>query len=196
MPQSFVIGGVALLAILVVGCQPSPVRVLSEYAVTPDYSRQQLDDDLTGRAVKVEVFGNPFDVPPAAFSGQIAAEMTEAHVFDARFVGRDGEPGVSGYAVVWDFAPPRALAPDEICAERAPRGDRAPLPIDAYVALCRAGKALTAVRAKLYYTGTQNSLEFIGLVDDAAHALFPSQLPALRRPGDARIAPQVPHVAR
>lgn len=187
------------IAILIAGlaaCQPAPMHVLSEYAVTPDYARQRLDDDLTGRAIRVSVVGNPFDVPPEAFAGQIAAQMTDAHAFDVRFVARGADIGVPGYDVVWDFAPPRELAPDEICAEREARRPRAPLPIDAYVALCHDGKALTAVRAKLYYTDTQNSLEFIALVDDTTRALFPTQLPALRRPGDARIAPQVPHVAR
>jgi len=174
--------------------------VLSEYAVTPDYSRALLDDALRGRAVRVEVVGNPFDLPPAAFAGQIAAAMTDAHAYDVGFVGRDADAPSSGlvrdFKVVWDFAPPGALAPDEICGVRDRGGARAKLPIDAYVALCRDGKALTALRAKLYYTDTQNSLEFIGLVDDATRALFPTQLPAYRHPGDARVAPQVPHVAR
>ena len=192
--------GVAAVIAALAACQPPPVHQLAEYAVTPDYERATLERDLAGRTVRVVVFGNPFAVPADAFAGQLAAAMTDAHAIDARFLARgdpEGGAPVPGYTVVWDFAPAGALSPDAICAERAaPPGARAPLPIDAYVALCRGDKALSAVRARLYYTETQNSLEFIGLVDDATRALFPAHPPAFRRPGDTTIAPQVPHVAR
>jgi hypothetical protein len=100
------------------------------------------------------------------------------------------------YRVVWDFAPRRGRAPDQICAASGAAGERPSRPIDAQAALCRDGKALTAVRARLYYADTPNSLEFIALVDDATRALFPARPPAVRRAGAARLAPWAPHVAR
>jgi hypothetical protein len=183
------------LALALAACAPAPVAVLSDYAVTPEFSRDLLDRELPGRVVRVVVHGDPFGLPGAAFAGQVAAEMNQAGAVEARFATRADNDFAPGWTVVWNFAPPQALAPDAVCAGPAD-GAPAHLPIDGYVALCRAGKALTAVRARLYYADTPNSVEFIALVDDATRALFPRDLPAFRRPGDATIAPQVPHLAR
>lgn len=186
----------ALLGLVAVGCTPTPMLMMSEHAVMPDYSRA-LIEELRGRPIKVEVRGDPFRQPAEAFAGQIAATMTT--VSDARalaFSSRDIADMAAGYKVVWDFAPRRGRAPDEICAAAQPTGASQRLPVDAQAALCRGDRALTAVRARLYYTDTQNSLEFIALVDDAVRALFPERVPPVRRDGAARLAPWAPHVAR
>lgn len=185
-----------LAATLAAACAPVPVRLLSDYAVTPGYARDEVEAALRGQVVRVTVQGDPFGLSPEAFAGQVAASMEDAGAIEAGFASRDGTPTLAGWAVIWRFAPPRALAPDAICAGGSVGGSGRARPIDAYVALCRDGRALTAVRARLHYTDTPGSLEFIALVDETTRALFPVRPPVFRRAGGARLAPQVPHVAR
>jgi hypothetical protein len=180
----------------VAGCAPAPVAMMSDYAVMPGYS-SALVATLRDRPIKVEVRGDPFGLPAEAFAGQIAATMSDVQDAPALlFASHDAPDLVPGYRVVWDFAARRGLAPDELCGAAAPPADREALPIDAYAALCREDKALTAVRARLYYTDTPGSLEFIALVDATTRALFPGRPPAVRRVGAAPLAPWAPHVAR
>lgn len=190
-----------MLALLVPGlaaaaCAPVPVRVLSDYAVMADYARGEVEAALRGQVVRVAVQGDPFGLPPEAFAGQVAASMTDSGAIDAGFASHDAAVTLAGWSVVWRFAPPRALAPDEICGGGSDGPGGRARPVDAYVALCREGRALTAVRARLHYTDTPGSLEFIALVDDATRALFPARPPVFRRAGGARLAPPGPHVAR
>lgn len=192
--RCFCVARLALGLSALAGCTPVPI--LSEYAVTPEYSLDLLDAEVRGHDLKVEVHGSPFGVAPEAFAGQLAAEMNQAQAFAVNFTSHDTGKMAPGFKVVWDFAPAHELTPDEVCSSTDSDSAAASLPIDAYAALCRENKALSAVRAKLFYTGTQNSIEFIGLVDDVTRALFPTKLPAFRRLGDARVAPQLPHVAR
>jgi hypothetical protein len=181
---------------VVAGCAAAPVRTMSDYAVMPDYS-SDLIEGLRDRPIKVEVRGDPFQLSAEAFAGQIAAAMSDVKDAPAlTFSSHDAPDLAPGYRVVWDFAAPRGPAPDELCAAVLAPPERAPLPIDAYAALCRDDKALTAVRARLYYTDTPNSLEFIALVDATTRALFPDRPPLVRRVGAARLAPWAPHVAR
>ncbi|MBV8168544.1 MAG: hypothetical protein JO021_17245 [Alphaproteobacteria bacterium] len=185
-----------LLGGWLVGCAPGPVRTMSEHAVMPDYSNDVVEA-LRDHPVKVEVRGDPFGLPAGAFAGQIAAAMSDVRDMPAlAFSSRDLPDLAPGYRVVWDFAARRGPAPDELCGAATPPIERPALPIDAYAVLCRDDKALSAVRVRLYYTDTPNSLEFIALVDAATRALFPDRPPAFRRVGTSRLAPWAPHVAR
>jgi hypothetical protein len=92
------------------------------------------------------------------------------------------------YRVVWNFAPPReSIAPNAICQGKYEEASKVGMPIDAYAAFCRDGQALSSVRGRLYYTDTQNSLEFLSLVDAMTAELFPTDPTGPRRSGDTRL---------
>jgi hypothetical protein len=177
----------ALLAALV-GCAAPYEARFSDYAVMPGYNAHEVAVAATA-AIRVEVLGEPFDLPPAAFSGQVAAEMSIA-VADRsiRFTTAASEGATPPYRVVWDFSPPkRAVPPNALCQEGHGASGRGGTPIDAYVVFCRGNQALSAVRARLFYTRTPNSIEFISLVDSVTGKLFSPDPPYFRRSGEAAL---------
>lgn len=180
-------------ALTLTGCAGGYAPVLSDHALMPGYSADEVRH-LTGRAVKVEVYGNPFVVPPHAFDGQVASNMNQSRAAPTHFIS-DPEGGViADYRVVWNFSPPQeSIAPNAICQGKYVETLRPGMPIDAYAAFCHDGEALSSVRGRLYYTDTPNSVEFLTLVDAMTTQLFPRDATGLRRSGDARLGDPLTH---
>jgi hypothetical protein len=169
------------------GCSIQYTPVVSDLAVMPGYSAADVRN-LAGRAVRVEVYGNPFGLPALAFSGQVAANMNQSASASAHFAAQPSSGDETPYRVVWDFAPPReGSTPNAICRAKSVESSRTGTPIDAYAAFCRGGEALSSVRGRLYYTDTQNSLEFLNFIGVMTAQLFPTDPPGFRRSGDARL---------
>ncbi|HXZ02932.1 MAG TPA: hypothetical protein VEI03_23290 [Stellaceae bacterium] len=182
----------ALLLLPLVGCVSRYNPVLSDRAVMPGYSAAEVRG-LAGRTIKVEVYGNPFSVAPEAFAGQVAANMNQSDAAPAHFAAHPSGASAEPYRVVWNFAPPRqSIAPNEICRmTSAPPGGG--MPIDVYAAFCQGRDALSSVRGGIYYSDTQNSVEFLVLVDAMTAQLFPINAQGLRRSGDARLGKPMSH---
>jgi hypothetical protein len=175
------------------GCGAPSVSVLSDRAVMPGYSPDELQR-LAGGTVKVEVYGNPFVIPPHAFSGQVAANMNQSAAAPAHFIADPSSDPVGAYRVVWDFSPPhQSIAPNAICQGRHVEPSGPGTPIDAYAAFCREGEALSSVRGHLYYTDTPNSVEFLNFIEAMTTQLFPRDASIPRRSGDARLGSRVTH---
>lgn len=182
----------AALVLPLAACAMHYDPVLSDHAVMPGYSLADIRG-LAGRTIRVEVYGNPFAVAPEAFAGQVAANMNQSDAAPAHFAAHAPGDAVASYRVVWDFAPPReSVAPNEICRTTAVPPSSA-TPIDAYAALCYGADALTSVRGRLYYADTQNSVEFLHLVDAMTAQLFPADVIGTRRSGDTRLARPMSH---
>ena len=182
---------VALVAIVLIGCAARYDPVLSDRAVMPGYSLAEARS-LTG--IKVEVYGNPFTVAPEAFVGQVAATMNQSTAAPAHFAAHGPSGAAVPYRVVWNFAPPHeSIAPNVICQAKDVRSNRGGMPIDVYAAFCRDDRALSSVRGALYYTDTQNSLEFLSLIDAMTARLFPADATGPRRSGDAPLGKAVTH---
>lgn len=183
----------ALLLAALAGCASHYEPVLSDRAVMPGYALADVRD-LAGRTVKVEVFGNPFAVPPEAFAGQVASNMNTSNAAPAHFAAHSSTATAGRYRVVWNFAPPRSsVAPNEICRTTAVPPGRGGMPIDVYAAFCWDGDALSSVRGSIYYSATQNSVEFLVLVDAMTAALFPVDVAGLRRSGDTPLGRPMSH---
>jgi hypothetical protein len=181
----------AAVALLGSGCALHYEPTLSDHAIMPDYSPDELRA-LAGRAVKVEVHGNPFAIAQPAFDGQIAANMNDSAAAPAHFVAFRESSIAPRYRVVWNFSPPvTSVAPNAICQGSAEEPSKAGVPIDAYAAFCRDNEALSSVRGRLYYTDTPNSVEFLSLIDQMTAELFPKNVTGLRRSGDARLGAPV-----
>jgi hypothetical protein len=175
------------------GCTSRYTPVLSDHALMPGYSADEVRR-LTGHAVKVEVYGNPFIVPPHAFDGQVASNMNQSAAAPAHFVADPEGNAIADYRVVWNFSPPQgSIAPNAICQGKYVKTLKPGMPIDAYAAFCRNREALSSVRGRLYYTDTPNSVEFLTLVDAMTTQLFPRDATGLRRPGDARLGDPLTH---
>jgi hypothetical protein len=99
----------------------------------PAYSAAVVERAALNRDLKVEVHGNPFNISPTAFAGQVAAQMNQTSVVQTH-----------------------------------------------------------SARVKLYYTETQNSIEFMTLVASMTAKLFPADPPRFRRSGEARLAEPPP----
>jgi hypothetical protein len=167
--------------------------VLSDRALMPDYSVAEVQG-MAHHTVNVEVYGNPFDVTPQAFAGQVAANMNQNDVAPAHFAAQVASNTAKPYRVVWNFAPPSTgVTPNAICEARFVRPDSRGAPIDAYVAYCRGRVALSSVRGRLYYTDSDNSLEFLSLVDAMTTALFPPSASGQRRSGDTTLGKPLSH---
>lgn len=175
-----------------IGCVDRYDPVLSDHAVMPGYSFAEVHG-LAGRTVRVEVYGNPFSAAPEAFAGQVAANMNQSDAAPAHFAAHPSDASTDPYRVVWNFAPPReSIAPNEICrTSSVPRSGGVPL--DVYAAFCHGRDALSSVRGGLYYTDTQNSIEFLVLIDRMTAQLFPANAAELRRSGDARLGKPMSH---
>jgi hypothetical protein len=170
-----------------VGCAIQYTPLVSDLAVMPGYAVADVRN-LAGRTVRVEVYGNPFGLPAHAFSGQVAANMNQSASASARFAAQPSSGDATPYRVVWDFAPPQeGSTPNAICQAKSVESSRAGTPIDAYAAFCRGSEALSSVRGRLYYTDTQNSLEFLNLIGVMTAQLFPADPPGFRRSGDTRL---------
>jgi hypothetical protein len=175
------------------GCVTRYEPVLSDHAIMLGYSVPEVRG-LANRTVKVEVYGNPFATLPQAFAGQVAANMNQSAAAPAHFAAHAAHDAATAYRVVWDFAPSRgSIAPNAICQGKHVEPGQAGIPIDAYAAFCRGGEALSSVRGRLYYTDTQNSLEFLNLVDAMTAQLFPTEVTGPRRSGDARLGKPQSH---
>jgi hypothetical protein len=175
------------------GCVTRYEPVLSDRAITPAYSVPEAQG-LAGRTVKVEVHGNPFATRPPAFAGQVAANMNQSAAAPAHFAAYTPSDTTTPYRVVWNFTPPRrSIAPNEICQGKYFEPSQAGMPIDAYAAFCRGSEALSSVRGRLYYTDTQNSLEFLDLVVAMTAQLFPTEVSGPRRSGDTRLGKPQSH---
>ena len=162
----------------------------------PGYSLAEARS-LAPQSVKVEVYGSPFAVASEAFAGQVAANMSQSAAAPTHFSARARSDLAHSYRVVWNFAPPReSVAPNAVCQARniQPRGGG--MPIDVYAAFCRDGQALSSVRGALYYADTQNSLEFLALIDAMTAQLFPADDTGLRRSGDAPLGKPLSHPTR
>ena len=184
----------AMLATLpLMGCAVRSAPVLSDRAVMSGYSLA-IVQSLTGRTVTIEVHGDPFDTPSQAFAGQVAANMNDSAAAPARFAVHARANGATPYRVVWDFTPPNeSLAPNAICQRRYDTPSKIGMPIDAYAAFCRGGEALSSVRGRLYYADTQNSLEFLNLIDVMTAQLFTNDVTGPRRSGDSRLGKSISH---
>jgi hypothetical protein len=181
----------ALATLPLVGCVGRYDPVLSDHAVMPGYSLAEARR-LSG--VKVEVYGGPFAVAPEAFAGQVASTMNQSGAAPAHFTAHGSSDAASLYRVVWNFAPPReSMAPNAICRAKGIRINSAGMPIDVCAAFCRDDEALSSVRGALYYTDTQNSLEFLALIDAMTAKLFPADATGLRRSGDAPLGRPTSH---
>lgn len=184
-----------LIASCLAACDVVYQPILSDYAVMPEYSAAVVERAVPNRDLKVEVHGSPFNVPPAAFAGQVAAQMNQSSVVETHFTTNPGYSALPPYRIVWNFAPPRtSIAPNAICAGRYDNLEEigSDPPIDAYGAFCRGDAALTSARIRIYYTDTQNSIEFMDVVASMTAKLFPTEPPRLRRSGDARLAEPPP----
>lgn len=184
-----------LVASCLAGCDVTYEPALSDYAVMPAYSAAIVERALLNRDLKVEVHGNPFDISPIAFAGQVAAQMNQTSVVQTHFTTHPGDSALPPYRVVWDFAPPRtSIAPNAICKVQPTNLEKigGATPIDAYAAFCQGDAALTSARVKLYYTATQNSIEFMTLVASMTAKLFPADPPRFRRSGEAHLAEPPP----
>jgi hypothetical protein len=191
-PRLWTRPGAALVLLSLVACAMHYDPVLSDRAVMPGYSLADVRG-LAGRPVRVEVFGNPFSVAPEAFAGQVAANMNQSDAAPVHFAAHVAGDAGSSYRVVWNFAPPReSVAPNEICRTSSV-SPSAGAPIDAYAAFCHGADALTSVRGRLYYADTQNSVEFLHLVDAMTAQLFPVEIVGTRRSGDTRLARPMSH---
>jgi hypothetical protein len=183
----------ALLALAATACVAQYSPVLSDRAIMPAYS-VAVRQALAGHTVMVEVHGTPFSVPPQAFAGQLAANMNQSAAAPAHFVSTAPSDAASPYRVVWNFAPPQeSIAPNAICQGKFARSNKAGESIDTYAAFCRGDAALSSVRGRLYYTETQNSIEFLSLVDAMTTQLFPIDASDPRRSGDARLGERLSH---
>lgn len=177
----------ALVLPTVAACAPQYDPVLSDVAVMPAYSIDEVHA-LADRSVRVEVYGDPFSVATDAFAGQVAANMNQANAAPAHFSAHAGNDARRAYHVVWNFSPPReSLAPNQVCRTTSAPPGAGGTPIDAYAAFCYGGDALTSVRGRLYYTDTQNSVEFLHLVDAMTEQLFPTEVRGPLRSGDSRL---------
>lgn len=177
----------AALGLLLLGCVSRYNPVLSDRAVMPGYSVAEVRG-LAGRMVRVEVYGNPFSVAPEAFAGQVAANMNQSDAAPAHFAARPSSATAEAYRVVWNFAPPHeSIAPNEICRTTSVPRSGGGMPIDVYAAFCYGRDALSSVRGGIYYADTQNSIEFLVLIDAMTAQLFPANVAGLRRSGDARL---------
>ena len=186
-----------LLAVLATwpfaGCAIRYEPELSDRAVMPGYSVAEVLS-LADRTLKVEVYGNPFAAAPQAFEGQVAANMNQSAAAPAHFAAHATSSAETPYRIVWNFAPPRqSVAPNAICQGQYEESTKAGMPIDAYAAFCRGGQGLSSVRGRLYYTDTQNSLEFLSLVDAMTAQLFPKDPTGPRRSGDSPLGKRVSH---
>lgn len=182
-----------LVALPLMGCVTRYEPALSDRAITPAYSVLEAQG-LAGRTVKVEVYGNPFGAQPQAFAGQVAANMNQNAAAPAHFAAHAPGDATAPYRVVWNFAPPReSIAPNAICQGKYVEPSEAGMPIDAYAAFCRGSAALSSVRGRLYYTDTQNSLEFLSFVDAMTVQLFPTEVSGPRRSGDTRLGKPQSH---
>ena len=184
-----------LVASCLAGCDVAYEPALSDYAVMPAYSAAVVERAVLNHDLEVEVYGNPFDISPTAFAGQVAAQMNQASVVQTHFTSQPGDSALPPYRVVWDFAPPRiSIPPNAVC--KVPHTDPEKIggtrPIDAYAAFCRGDAALTSARVRLYYTETQNSIEFMTLVASMTAKLFPAEPPRFRRSGEVRLAEPPP----
>src|SRR6185295_4968236 len=108
------------------------VSALSDYAVMPAYSAEELQRAVANRSLPVLVHGrSPADDIAAGMnrSGALGSVQFRATASD--------NPG-NRYRVVWNFAPPvESIAPNEICAAAPADGRRAGPSVDAYAAFCR-----------------------------------------------------------
>jgi hypothetical protein len=129
-----------------------------------------------------------------AFAGQIAANMNESASAPAHFSANGGRVDAPSYRVVWNFAPPQqSMAPNAICRGENVKSDEVGGSIDAYAAFCRHNEALSSVRGRIYHADTQNSLEFLHLVDAMMEQLFPTDVSGPRRSGDSRLGNRMSH---
>lgn len=184
-----------LVASCLAGCDVAYEPALSDYAVMPAYSAAVVERAVLNRDLKVEVYGNPFNISPIAFAGQVAAQMNQTSVVQTHFTTHPGDSALPPYRVVWDFAPPRtSIAPNAVCKVQHtdPEKIGGGPPIDAYAAFCEGDAALTSGRVKLYYTETQNSIQFMTLVASMTAKLFPADPPRFRRSGEARLTEPPP----
>lgn len=85
------------------------------------------------------------------------------------------------------------MAPNAICRAKDTRTNSGGMPIDVCAAFCRDDEALSSVRGALYYADTQNSLEFLALIDAMTAKLFPADVTGLRRSGDAPLGKPTTH---
>jgi hypothetical protein len=182
-----------LVASCLAGCDVAYEPALSDYAVMPAYSAAVVERAVLNRDLKVEVYGNPFNISPIAFAGQVAAQMNQTSVVQTHFTTHLGDSALPPYRFVWDFAPPRtSIAPNAVCKVQHtdPEKIGGGPPIDAYAAFCEGDAALTSGRVKLYYTETQNSIQFMTLVASMTAKLFPDRSTAISpiRRGSSRRA--------
>jgi signal transduction histidine kinase len=185
----------ALLGVPLAGCAERYNPVLSDRAVMPDYSLEAARR-LAPASVKVEVYGNPFAVAPDAFAGQVASTMNQSAAAPAHFAAHAAQGVASAYRVVWNFAPPPvSIAPNAICEAKYIGSRGGGMPIDVYAAFCHQNHALSSVRGALYWTDTQNSLEFLALIDRMTAQLFPADAVG-RRDGDAPLGRPLSHPNR
>jgi hypothetical protein len=188
--------GAALATVALAGCVSRYDPVLSDHAIMPDYSLAEARR-LAGHNVKVEVYGSPFSVAPEAFAGEVASTMNQSAAAPAHFAAHATRNLAPSYRVVWNFAPPPvSIAPNAICQAKEVRPGAQGMPIDVYAAFCRDDQALSSVRGALYYTDTQNSLEFLALIDAMTAQLFPPDDAGPRRSGDTPLGRPMSHPSR
>jgi hypothetical protein len=177
----------AIAGLPLAGCAMQYDPVLSDRAVMPGYSVSDIRA-LAGRTIKVDVYGDPFAAAPYAFAGQVASNMNQSSAAPGHFTAHPATDPTAPYRVVWNFSPPReSVAPNQICRTKSVPPNNGRTPIDVAAAFCYGEQALTSVRGSLYYTGTQNSIEFLRLVDAVTTQLFPVEIDAPRRSGDSRL---------
>jgi len=183
----------AVLTVSMMGCVGLDEPLLSDRAVMPGYSVTKVQG-LAGHTITIEVYGNPFSVPPQAFDGQIAANMNQSAAAPMRFAAHAPGDTAEPYHVVWNFTPPQeSIAPNAICRADFVQSNSSGTPIEAYAAFCLGREALSSVRGHLYYADTQNSLEFLRFVDAMTTELFPTEGIGQRRSGDAKLGKPVSH---
>ena len=184
---------IALALLPLSACVTRYDPVLSDRALTTDYSVAEVKS-MADHTVNVAVHGNPFGGAQEAFAGQVAANMNQSRGAPTHFAAHAASNTTEPYRIVWNFAPPsEPITPNAICQEKFVRPGRRGTPIDVYAAFCRGPVALSSIRGGLYYTDSDNSLEFLNLIDAMTTALFPTSANGSRRSGDTILGRPLSH---
>jgi hypothetical protein len=162
---------------------------LSDYAVMPAYSAEEVQKATAERTIPIVVQGRPSHWTRTALEADVAAGMNGSSALrGVQFQAAPADSPGQRYRVVWKFAPPvESLPPNEICARAHDDYNPERLLIEAYAAFCRGDKALSSVRGRLLAAEGQDAATLAKLVRAMTAALFPADPPSYRRSGDARL---------
>lgn len=170
------------LAFLAAAACASDGVVVSPTSFYAAYTPTVLNYAATAGGIKVEVLGNPFDVPQQDLGLAITRAMTGAHFGQpVAFVTTPPEGFRSPYRVVMAFDGARAHTEQVLCAKSAQIQPRQTGEIRVYGALCAAAQPLTGVSGRLAEAGGPGDPRFQRLIRRLALNLLPPGNPDRRR---------------